>query len=422
MIQTPKGTYDILPKDVHKWHYIEDIFRKTCALYNYKEIRTPIFESTELFVRGVGESTDIVNKEMYTFLDKGNRSITLRPEGTAGVVRSYVENKMFAELNQVTKLYYMGPMFRYERMQKGRSRQFFQFGVEALGSNDPTIDAEVISLAVNILEQIGLKHVKVVINTLGDKASRVNYRKALIEHFTPVKEELCSDCKRRLEQNPLRVLDCKVDCEHPAMKSAPKIRNYLTDEAKVFFAEVLRDLDSLGIKYEINDNLVRGLDYYNHTVFEFISTIPGFGSQTALGGGGRYDGLVSEIGGPEIPGVGFALGMDRLILAIEEEGIEVDPKDNVEVFIVAMNETRTFAFTLLENLRRAGIKAEKDFFERKIKAQFKQADKLNANFTIIVGEEELQRGVISIKNMKTQVQEEINIDNIISYLKQRMEE
>lgn len=422
MIQTPKGTYDILPKDVHKWHYIEDIFRKTCALYNYKEIRTPIFESTELFVRGVGESTDIVNKEMYTFFDKGNRSITLRPEGTAGVVRSYVENKMFAELNQLTKLYYMGPMFRYERMQKGRSRQFFQFGVEALGSNDPSIDAEVISLAVNILEQIGLTHVKVVINTLGDKASRGNYRQALINHFTPVKEELCIDCKRRLEHNPLRVLDCKVDCEHPSMKNAPKIRDYLTDEAKAFFEEVLKDLDSLGIKYEINDNLVRGLDYYNHTVFEFISTIPGFGSQTALGGGGRYDGLVSEIGGPEIPGVGFALGMDRLILAIEEEGIFINPQDTVDVFIVSMGETKTFAFSLLERLRRTGIKAEKDFFDRKVKAQFKQADKLQANFTVIVGEEELEHGVVSIKNMKTQVQEEVSIENIIPYLKQRMEE
>lgn len=423
MIQSAKGTYDILPKDVYKWHYLESVIKKTCELYNYKEIRTPIFESTDLFVRGVGESTDIVTKEMYTFLDKGGRSITLRPEGTAGVVRSYVEHKLYAEANQLTKFYYVGPMFRYERMQKGRYRQLHQFGVEALGVCDPALDAEVIALSVSIFKQLGLKEVKVLINSLGDKESRSNYRKALINYFKPHIDELCSDCKKRLEQNPLRILDCKVDKKHVAMKNAPKIIDYLNDDSRNFFNQVLEYLKDFEIDFELDDNLVRGLDYYNHTVYEIVSNVEGFGSQSALGGGGRYDGLVEEIGGPSIPGVGFAFGMDRLILALEAENVDIPRDRDVDVYIVSMsNKTNKIAAKILEELRNNNIKAEKDYFNRKVKAQFKQADKLNARFTLIIGEEEIKDNKVSIKNMKTEEQETLDLNNLYQNIKKRLEE
>lgn len=422
MFQTAKGTYDILPKDINKWHYLEKIIRNICELYNYKEIRTPIFESTDLFVRGVGESTDIVTKEMYTFLDKGGRSLTLRPEGTAGVVRSYVEHKLFAEANQLAKFYYVGPMFRYERMQKGRSRQFYQFGVEAIGSDNPVVDAEVIALSVNIFKQLGLKEVKVLINTLGDDESRKNYRKALINYFKLHIHELCADCKRRLEQNPLRLLDCKVDKNHASMKNAPKMSDYLNEYSKKFFQEVLSNLENIGIEYEIDDNLVRGLDYYKHTVFEIITNVQGFGSQNALGGGGRYDGLVKEIGGPDVAGVGFAFGMDRLILALEAEEVNINYDDGLDVYIISTSDnTESFAFKILENLRKANIKAEKDYFSRKVKAQFKQANKLNAKFALIIGEEELEKKKVSVKNMKTEQQETLEINNLIHEIKVRLE-
>src|SRR5690554_5269590 len=423
MIQSAKGTYDILPKDVYKWHYLESIIKKTCELYNYKEMRTPIFESTDLFVRGVGESTDIVTKEMYTFLDKGGRSITLRPEGTAGVVRSYVEHKLYADPNQLSKLYYVGPMFRYERMQKGRYRQLHQFGVEALGAYDPAVDAEVIALSVNIFKQLGLKQVKVAINTLGDSESRSNYRKALINYFKPHVHELCADCKKRLEQNPLRILDCKVDKKHKAMLGAPNMIDYLNEESKQFFNQVLEYLNDFKIEYEIDTNLVRGLDYYNHTVYEILSNVKGFGAHTALGGGGRYDGLVEEIGGPNTPGVGFAFGMDRLILALEAENIDIPCNDDVDVYIISMSDkTKRYATKILEKLRKNDIKCEEDYFKRKVKAQFKQADRLKAKFALIVGEEEILENKISIKNMKTEKQETLDLINLIQEIKDRLEE
>ncbi len=422
MIQSAKGTYDILPSDISKWHYLEAIIREVCELYNYQEIRTPIFESTGLFERGVGESTDIVTKEMYTFLDKGNRSITLRPEGTAGVVRSYVEHKMYAEANQLTKLYYIGPMFRYERMQKGRSRQFYQFGVEALGANNPMLDAEVIALSVNIFKRLGLKEVKVLINTLGDTESRLNYRKALINHLKPFQDSLCTDCKKRLEINPLRVLDCKVDKNHQAIKTAPEMKAYLNAESQQFFDNVLKCLDDSGIEYVLDNNLVRGLDYYNHTVYEIISNVEGFGAQTALGGGGRYNGLVQVIGGPDIPGVGFAFGMDRLILALEAENITIPESENVDVYLVTMSDkTNQFAMKILDILRKNQIKCDKDYFDRKVKAQFKQADKVKAKYVIIIGEEEMKQNKVSIKNMKNEVQETIEVKELVKELTERLE-
>lgn len=420
--QTAKGMYDILPNDIDKWHYLENIIRDTCDVYNYKEIRTPIIENSDLFVRSVGESSDIVTKEMYTFLDKGNRSVTLRPEGTACVSRAYVEHKLYAELNKVTKLYYMGPMFRYERMQKGRQRQFNQFGVEALGTINPAIDAEIIALSVNIIKKLGLKKIKVAINTLGDNESRDRYRKLLINHFTPVKDELCNDCINRLSKNPLRILDCKVDKNHPTMQKAPKMIDSLNDSSKDFFDKVLEYLDDLNIEYVIDNNLVRGLDYYNHTVFEIMSEVKGFGAQTTLGAGGRYNGLIEELGGPSTPGIGVAFGLERLMLALEAEEINIHNQDAIDVYVVTMNElTNDYGFKIMQELRNNNIKAEKDYFNRKVKAQFKSADKLNARFTIIVGEDELNNNKVIIKDMKLQKQEEVKSSEIVNKIKQLLE-
>ncbi|MBM7620408.1 histidyl-tRNA synthetase [Bacillus tianshenii] len=416
-IQIPRGTQDILPGTVEKWQYIETKAKEICQLYNYKEIRTPIFESTELFLRGVGETTDVVQKEMYTFEDRGGRSLTLRPEGTASTVRSYVENKMFGSPNQPTKLYYVGPMFRYERPQAGRFRQFVQFGVEALGSNDPSIDAEVIALAVELYTSLGLKNLKVVINSLGDKESRQAHRDALIQHFQPRIEEFCGDCQGRLEKNPLRILDCKKDRDHELMATAPSILEYLNEESKAYFDKVVAYLTALGIQYEIDPNLVRGLDYYYHTAFEIMSTSEGFGAITTLCGGGRYNGLVQEIGGPETPGIGFALSIERLISAMEAEKVEFPIQEEIDCYVVALGDkAKETAVKLLFDLRKAGIVAEKDYQDKKLKAQFKAADRLNAKFTLVFGDDELTKGVVTIKEMVTGEQQEVPFENIATYL------
>lgn len=416
-IQIPRGTQDILPGTVEKWQYIEAKAKEICQLYNYKEIRTPIFESTELFLRGVGETTDVVQKEMYTFEDRGGRSLTLRPEGTASTVRSYVENKMFGSPNQPTKLYYVGPMFRYERPQAGRFRQFVQFGVEALGSNDPSIDAEVIALAVELYTSLGLKNLKVVINSLGDKESRQAHRDALIQHFQPRIDEFCGDCQGRLEKNPLRILDCKKDREHELMATAPSILDYLNEESKAYFDKVVAYLSALGIQYEIDPNLVRGLDYYYHTAFEIMSTSEGFGAITTLCGGGRYNGLVQEIGGPETPGIGFALSIERLISAMEAEKVEFPIEEAIDCYVVALGEkAKETAVKLLFDLRKAGIVAEKDYQDKKLKAQFKAADRLKSKYTIVFGEDELAKGVVSIKEMETGEQQEVAYEDVVTYL------
>ena len=320
----PRGTVDLLPENTKTWQYLEQLLRTVASNYNVQEIRTPVFESTELFLRSVGETTDVVNKEMYTFTDKGDRSLTLRPEGTAGVVRSFVENKLYVNPDKLTKLYYMGPMFRYERPQKGRQRQFHQFGVEMLGLESPYVDVECMNMAVTIVESLGLRNVKLHVNTLGDEASREAYKVALKEHFKPVLHELCSDCQARYEKNPLRILDCKVDKDHPSFATAPKTQDFLTPEAKAHFDKVCALLDDLEIDYEVDPNLVRGLDYYCHTVFEVISEDPELGNAATLGGGGRYNSLVEEVGGPSTPGVGFAFGMERLAIALKNKQDEVE--------------------------------------------------------------------------------------------------
>jgi len=414
----PRGTQDILPGEVEKWQYVESVLSDLCRRYHYKEIRTPIFEHTELFQRGVGDSTDIVQKEMYTFEDRGGRSLTLRPEGTASVVRSYVQNKLYGLPNQPTKLFYFGPMFRYERPQQGRTRQFVQFGIEALGSEDPGIDAEVIALAMNSYQELGLRSLKLVLNSLGDKESRQNHRKALIEHFKPHKDEFCNDCQSRLEQNPMRVLDCKQDRDHPAMKDAPSILAYLNDYSLEYFQQVKAYLDQLGIPYEIDSNLVRGLDYYNHTAFEIMSEAEGFGAITTLSGGGRYNGLVEEIGGPESPGIGFALSIERLLMALEAEGVELPTEEQLDCYIVALgDEAKKEAAAIVYQLRKAGIQVDKDYGQKKIKAQFKAADRLQAKYVLVLGEDELANKQINVKRMATGEQETIAIADVVEYMK-----
>lgn len=419
-INIPRGTQDILPGVVEEWQYVEQKMREMCKRYNYSEIRTPIFEQTELFKRGVGETTDIVQKEMYTFEDRGGRSMTLRPEGTAPTVRSFVEHKMFGDPNQPVKLFYVGPMFRYERPQAGRWRQFVQFGVEALGSNDPAIDAEVIALAMDVYRELGLKHLKLVINSLGDIESRKEHRQALINHFQPRIGEFCSDCQNRLEKNPMRILDCKKDRDHELMKSAPSILEYLNEESRNFFEKVKMYLTAMGVEYEIDPGLVRGLDYYNHTAFEIMSDAEGFGAITTLMGGGRYNGLAEEIGGPPTPGIGFALSIERLLLALKAEGLSLPIDKGLDCYIVALGEeAKDKATSLLYELRRAGFTADKDYQDRKLKAQFKAADRLNVKYVAVLGEDELAKNVINVKDMATGTQQEVQLANFIEYLLER---
>ncbi|MBN8236739.1 histidine--tRNA ligase [Halobacillus kuroshimensis] len=420
-INAPRGTQDILPGTSEKWQYVEQKLVDLCRRFNYKEIRTPIFEHTELFQRGVGDSTDIVQKEMYTFEDRGGRSITLRPEGTASVVRAYVQNKIYGLPNQPSKYFYMGPMFRYERPQQGRMRQFVQFGIEALGSDDPAIDAEVLSLALNSYRELGLSSLKLVLNSLGDAESREAHRAALVRHFDPHREELCSDCQVRLDQNPLRVLDCKKDKDHPAMKTAPSILEYLNDYSKDYFEKVKSYLDAMGIEYVIDPNLVRGLDYYNHTAFEIMSEAEGFGAITTLSGGGRYTGLVQEVGGPETSGIGFAMSIERLLMALEAEGVELPVDEDLDCYVVALgDEAQVEAVRLADAMRLAGLQVDKDYLGKKMKAQFKSADRLNAKYVLVLGEQELENGVINVKEMATGEQKEIELGSVIEYMKEQM--
>ncbi|MBS2773013.1 histidine--tRNA ligase [Anoxybacteroides rupiense] len=420
--QIPRGTQDILPGEAEKWQYIEQMARDICRRYNYQEIRTPIFEHTELFLRSVGDTTDIVQKEMYTFEDRGGRSITLRPEGTAAVVRSFVENKMYGTPNQPVKLYYMGPMFRYERPQAGRFRQFVQFGVEALGSSDPAIDAEVIALAMELYHSLGLKKLKLVMNSLGDAPSRKAHRQALIDHFKGRISEFCEDCQSRLEKNPMRILDCKKDRDHELMETAPSILDYLNDESRLYFEKVQLYLTKLGIAFEVDPRLVRGLDYYNHTAFEIMSEAEGFGAITTLCGGGRYNGLVQEIGGPETPGIGFALSIERLLAALAAEGITLPVAQGIDCFIVALGEkAKDESVILVNKLRQSGMKVERDYQDRKVKAQLKAADRLESAYVAILGDEELEKQVIAIKNMATGEQTEVSLHSFVQYMKTAVE-
>lgn len=411
----PRGTKDILPGAVNGWRYVESVLRDVCREFNYQEIRTPIFEHTELFQRGIGDGTDVVDKEMYTFNDRSGRSITLRPENTAAVVRSFVENKLYAEPMPL-KVFYIGPMFRYDRPQAGRMRQFHQFGVEAMGSPSPVVDAETILLAITVLKRLGLKDLKLKINSVGCPKCRPQHRTLLQDYFRPHLSELCEDCQSRFDRSPLRILDCKVDHDKPFMAGAPKITDSLCEECHDHFEMVKKLLDEAGVDYEVDSTLVRGLDYYTKTAYE-VQYSP-LGAQSAIGGGGRYDGLVEELGGPSTPGVGFAMGLERIILALEKQGLLKSEKEAIDVFAVVPDEGGTAdAFKAVMTLREAGYSCDMNQIGRSMKAQMKQADRAGARFALIFGEEERSRGAVTVRNMADSSQEEIKRSEIVSYMK-----
>lgn len=417
MIQKQKGTYDVYGNTGKKIVYLENLLKALMEKYNYEYVRTPLFEASDLFHRGVGETSDIVSKETYDFTDRGNRNITLRPEGTAGVVRSFIENKMYARTEQPIKTWYYGPMYRYERPQSGRYREFYQFGVEVFGTNDPMIDAEIISIPVNFYKLLGLKGIKVNINSLGDAESRKNYRDALIEYFKPHINTLCEDCKTRFLKNPLRILDCKVDKETEILKNAPSILDYLNEASKKHFENVKKYLEALDIEYVVNPKIVRGLDYYTNTVFEVEANVEGFGSQNVLCAGGRYNNLVETIGGPSTAGIGFALGFERLLTALDYENINVIEDDGIDVYIIPMSENeKQKSLNVTNNLRMNGFKVDMDYLNRNIKSNFKQADRLNSKFVIIIGEEEIKTNVATIKNNHEKAEEKIEFDKLVEYL------
>ncbi len=411
-LQKPKGTQDILPGDSAKWQYVENVARETFKKYNYGEIRTPMFEHYEVISRSVGDTTDIVTKEMYDFHDKGDRHITLRPEGTAPVVRSYVENKLFApEVQKPVKVYYIGSMFRYERPQAGRLREFHQLGVECFGSKNPATDVETIAMAYQLFNTLGIKDVTLHLNSLGNTDSRLAYRQALIDYLTPMRESLSKDSQRRLEENPLRVLDSKEKEDKVAVENAPSILDYLDEESQTHFDEVRAMLDSLNIPYVIDTNMVRGLDYYNHTIFEFITTIDK--SELTICAGGRYDSLVEYFGGPETAGFGFGLGLERLLLVLDKQGIKLPVEESLDVYIAVLGSgANGKALELVQSIRYQGFKAERDYLGRKIKAQFKSADTFKAKTVITLGESEVESGVVKVKNNATREEVTVSFEEL----------
>jgi histidyl-tRNA synthetase len=410
-MQAPKGTKDMLPGDAYKWQYIENVFRDVARTYGIREIRTPMFEHTELFLRGVGDTTDIVQKEMYTFNDKGDRSITLKPEGTASAVRAFVENRLFNEA-QPTKLYYITPAFRYENVQKGRLRQFHQCGLEVFGSSAASMDVEVIAVAMDTLKKLGLKSLSLNINNLGCPNCRPKYNEALKKFLQENYDSLCDTCKTRFEKNPMRILDCKEKKCHEITKNAPTILEYVCEDCSTHFDKVKEYLDILGLPYTIDPGIVRGLDYYTKTIFEILT------SDFTVCGGGRYDKLIEELGGPDMPAVGFGMGVERLIMTLEKEGIEI-PKENLfDLYIGARGEEESkFAFKLASDLRNLGVKCEINHMGRSVKAEMKYANKLGAAFTTILGEDELANRKVNLKRMSDGEIFEVSLDNLAEIAK-----
>ena len=421
MITKQKGMIDITGETSKKWIYLNDAIRSVFEKYNYEFIRTPILEASELFHRGVGETSDIVTKETYDFKDRGDREVTLRPEGTAGVVRAYIENKMYGDAIQPKKLYYTGTMYRYERPQTGRLRELTQYGCEVLGSDDPAIDAEVISIPVSLFKLLGLKNVRVGINSLGDAKTRNDYHNALKEYFKDDIKNMCEDCQKRYDKNPLRILDCKVDGEKDIIKNAPKITDYLSTEAKERFETVQKYLDLMGIEYEVDTNIVRGLDYYDHTVFEVMADIPGMGAQNVLCGGGRYNKLVSTLGGPETPAMGFGGGLDRLLLAVESSDIKLDINNGIDAYIMYVSEDeKDYAVSLNLALRMNGFTTDMEYMSRNLKGQFKQADRFNAKYLIILNSEDIAQGKVKIKDNATKEEQLVSEADLIDFLDMNM--
>jgi len=417
--QTVKGTYDLLAEDVRKFNELENLFRQFLNLYGYNEIKTPVFEYTGVFCKE-NDTSDMVTKEMYTFSPNDKDSLTLRPEGTAGAIRAFVEHKMFGNSELPVKLAYIEEMFRHERPQKGRQRQFTQMGVECIGDKNPLIDAETIALGYFYVKALGLSSIKVLINTLGDNESRLKYKEDLINYFKPHKDELCYDCQNRLEKNPLRILDCKVDHELDVIKNAPKMK--LTDEAFAYFEKVKKYLEIMGIPYEVDDRLVRGLDYYTDTVFEVVSTREESGSQSTIFGGGRYDNLVKEMGGPELSGIGFAIGVERLAILCDAEQVFDEFKTELDCYVINLNNEPDYALLITENLRNNGLITEMDYYGRSLKAQFKSSERKNARFVIIIGEDEIKNNVVTLKDTLTKAQETVKKDELVDRIDTLMED
>ena len=417
--KAPRGTKDITPKDVYKWHYIEKKFREICALYGYEEIRTPIFEHTEVFARSVGDTTDVVQKEMYSFTDRGDRQLSLKPEGTAGVIRSFIENKMYAD-TQPTKLYYITPCFRYERPQAGRQRQFHQFGIEVLGSDGPSVDAEVISLAVQFFNEMGLKNLSVNINSVGCPTWREEYNRKLKEYLDKKVDVLCETCLERKDKNPMRVIDCKNPHCKENLQDIPFMIDHLCEDCKDHFDKLQTYLKEMDINYVVDKTIVRGLDYYKKTAFEIISN--DIGSQSTVCGGGRYDGLVEMLGGPKgISGIGFALGAERLLLTLENNNIEIENPKSTDIYIATIGDAaKTKSFKLIKDLRTNHISADNDHLDKSLKAQFKYSDKLNAKYTVVIGDDELANDTATLKNMKTSEQTTIKLSELVDELKKRL--
>lgn len=415
-IKRPRGTQDVLPKDINKWNYVETLFKKVCSDFGYGEMRTPDFEYTELFKRGVGDTTDIVQKEMFTFEAKSKESITLKPEGTAPVVRAYIENKLYAD-PQPSKIFYITPCFRYEKPQAGRLRAFHQFGIEIFGTDSSSADAEVISLAVEFFRRLEIDDkIELRINSVGTLESRKEYNKTLRDYLKPNYDNLCQTCKDRFEKNPMRIIDCKNETCKAISHDAPLMIDHLDEESKLHFEKLKKYLTAMKIDYTIDPHIVRGLDYYTKSAFEFVSN--DIGSQSTVCGGGRYDGLIEELGGPKIPGVGFGLGIERLILLLDNLEKDINQQPSLDVFIASMGEAAEIeAFKILYDLRKAGISCEKDHVGKSIKAQFKYADKLNSRFTIVLGDDEINNQIVTVKDMSNSTQTQIKLDDIVNYFK-----
>ena len=415
-VQAPKGTRDILPSDISRWHFLESEIRDICRAYAYREIRTPLFEHTELFSRGVGETTDIVQKEMYTFPDKAGRSLTLRPEGTAGVARAFIENGMHT-LPLPHKMYYYGPMYRYENVQRGRYREFWQFGCEVLGAAGPEADVELISVLETFFRRAGLNKTDLRINSIGCPACRPAYNRLLVDFLGPKRERVCADCRGRIERNPLRVLDCKQDYCKEATAGAPLPLDHLCPDCAAHFEKLKIGLSDLGILYSIDRTIVRGLDYYTRTVFEYLSdNVKSLGS--TICGGGRYDGLIGVCGGPDTPGVGFSIGIERLIIELESYGVKLPGQKGADVFIVtAGDRAAAFAARLINGLRGRGVSADMDLNRRSVKAQMKYADKQNARYAAVIGDDELEKGRAVLRNMADKTEKEVAFDDFINELK-----
>lgn len=412
MIQKLKGTYDVYGDLSIKHDYVKKLFQEVCESYNYSYIETPLIERSELFHRGVGETTDIVTKETYDFVDRGGRNNTIRPEGTAGVARAVIENKLYNILP--LKLWYSGSMFRYERPQKGRYRELRQMGIECYGSNEPIMDAEVISLGANFLKELGIKDVIVKINSIGGTDTRNKYRKALIDHFKNNIDEFCDDCKERLNKNPLRILDCKIDSDNELIKSAPSILDFLSDEEKENFEKIKNYLDVLDVEYEVDNTLVRGLDYYTNVVFEYKTLNNEFGS---IGGGGRYNNLLSSLDGPDVPAVGFAFGMDRIVALFETLELKVPKDNNLDIYLLTISDKETnYALELSQNIRMCGYKTDMDLSNKSMKAKFKEAERYNSKFIIIIGEEEVKNNTLTIKDTLTKEEKKVDMDDLIDFL------